>query len=161
MGLKIVGQGLVSVLPITAGLIAPGGIMTQMWTAFRMTDMFGGEDLPQMRFTRSCDNGRLQQQVRVLLATKLDIRESCVFGNIEGCLTDEAKLKIDSLLVDEDVAADSRMLTWINENRRSIFCPGLRSPCLIHGTPCGGHPSVAGEPTDAHRFDFASTTCTG
>ena len=94
---------------------------------------------PRVRFHRSCDVGKTQQEVFVGIAIQVDNSETCVLGDTLERLPSTAQSTIAKMKPKEhwrreekhEGYQDSR--SYLMENRQWCYPPKAKSICLVHG----------------------------
>ena len=102
-GLTRVAKLLVHGLLVTgdySGYDCPREMITQIW---RVLADKGIVDRSTCRFTRSCDNDNLPLHVLKYLSKVVDGNKSCIFTDIENCVTEAAKKDMDKMIPHQDV----------------------------------------------------------
>lgn len=142
----------------------PREMITQIWKA--LADK-GIVDESTCRFTRSCDNDNLPLHVLKFLSEVVDGNNSCIFTDIENCVTEEAKKEMDKMIPHQDKkelsknqiekikAAYQALLEWLIANRHDAFKEQCGSWCIVHKHECPGHARMMSEHQDALRINIA------
>ena len=156
-----------------SGYDCPREMVTQLFKALKLTNSFPTLCCPVCRFTRACDNDKLPLKVLTFLAEEVDHCESCVNTNIENCLLDETKDKLDEMVPHKEKAkitkpeereikeAYEQMMQWLIQNRHTAFKERCASECIIHGHECPGHPRQTSDCHGALRVNWGGNECIG
>ena len=98
---------------------------------------------------RSCDCGRIQQDLLKQLSTLLDHGESCVFGNLDHRLPDWVAEWITTVAptLNTEAAAAGKMNSDIHDfllqHRGAVLDADSRSFCAVHKKACPVYPGCA------------------
>ena len=184
--LDVVQRGVAHVTDYS-GMDSPREVCFMIEQAMR-AEFAWGEDVPKplLRFLRSCDWGKVQQEVLVKISAAHDDSTSCVFPSLEARLPEEASALLDSMqpgLGDEGSgrlgkpakkakfspgpalqgaeSAYDDMAAWLAKNKHWVFSKDAVSACLVHGKTCPATPPQPNDLPSAVRVNWAGTTCTG
>lgn len=176
----------VAVTSSYSGMDAPREILAQIAVAMRTSFNFW----PQIRHIHSCDLAGHPQTILCWLAREVDSSQSCVFGNLEDRLPQEARNHLDSLAPDEKasperkIEAYKQMWTYLHSHRKAFFQEFATSLCSVHNRQCriigsdtcfpdmDSQGSMQGSPGSSYshapspagkevRVEFAGATCKG
>ncbi len=161
-------QNGISISTDYSGFNSPREAMHQLRAACKLHR----DEVPEVRFTRACDNAKLPQQLLLWSAAHLDKNRSCVFDDIECALSEHAKNYLNALeppLMDkapseEDIAAAHKAYTemqlWLMRNRSWIFPNKPTGTCLVHrDCECPQPPNLGVGHDGPLRFNWAGTVC--
>lgn len=172
-GLTRVAQLLIHGLLVTgdySGYECPREMITQVWKV--LADK-GIVDKSTCRFSRSCDNDNLPLHVLKYLSEVVDGNDSCIFTDIENCVTEATQEAMDKMIphqgekelskdqIEEIKAAYQVLLDWLITNRHTAFKEHCASHCIVHDRECPGYARMMGQHVDCLRINTAGTTCVG